>query len=182
MKKLTATLAVCLSLGLGLVGCASGSSQPAPTASAPAASSPAAQPTLTQEGTLLVDTDLNAQVVDGAGVKVTIDQTAKTATLQLIDPKSGQDFANYYVFDYGARSMLSHRLVEAMQQEYDYTLDLGTGELVAIVDAEGKDAMGPLKEMGRFDKAQTDRAKERTDLEAWFQGRYGMTLEEAVLA
>ncbi|MDO5092755.1 MAG: hypothetical protein Q4D79_04940 [Propionibacteriaceae bacterium] len=182
MKKLTATLAVCLSFGLGLVGCSSGNGQPTPAASEPTASSPAAQPTLAQEGTLLVDTDPNAQVVDGAGVKVSIDQTAKTATLQLIDPQSGQDFANYYVFDYGARTMLSHRLVEVMQKEYDYTLDLGTGELVVIVDAEGKDAMGPLKEMGRFDKAQTDRAQERTDLEAWFQGRYGKTLEEAVLA
>ena len=75
-----------------------------------------------------------------------------------------------------------HRLVSAMQKEFDYTLKLGTGELVTVVDGQGNDAIKTLKERGMFDKAQKDRGQERGELEAWFQKRYGKTIEEAATA
>ena len=51
-----------------------------------------------------------------------------------------------------------------------------------MVGDDGADAIPGLKQMGRFDKAQSDRVKEQKDLEAWFKERYGKTIEEAATA
>ena len=182
MQKMTATLSACLVLGLALVGCSGGSSgQPSDSAPA-AASSPAAAPSLTQEGGKLVDTDLTAKVFKDSGLKVTIDPVAKTAAFQLVDPNSGENFTDHYTFDYNAKTMSCHRFVSAMQKGFDYTVSLESGELTAVVGEDGADAIPGLKQMGRFDKAQSDRVKEQKDLEAWFKERYGKTIEEAATA
>ena len=78
--------------------------------------------------------------------------------------------------------MSCHRFVSAMQKAFDYTVSLETGELTAVVGDDGADAIPGLKQMGRFDKAQSDRVKEQKDLEAWFTERYGKTIEEAATA
>ena len=175
MKKITATLSACLAAGLVLAGC-SGSNTGQSPASSPAASS------LTPEGGKLVDTDLQAKVFKDSGLKVTIDPAAKTAAFQLVDPNSGENFTDHYTFDYTAKTMSCHRFVSAMQKAFDYTVSLETGELTAVVGDDGTDAIPGLKQMGRFDKAQSDRVKEQKDLEAWFKERYGKTIEEAATA
>ena len=181
MELFTKMLGICVVV-LTLIGCSvSGQSSPETGASG-AVGTPAASHTLTREGDKLVDTDLGADVFDGSGLKITIDITAKTARIQLVDPNSGQDFSDYYVFDYNNQTMVNHRFVSMRQMEYDYTLDLTSGELVAVIDGEGNDAIETLRKMDRFDKAQSDRAQERTDLEAWFQERYGVTIREAAAA
>ena len=174
MKRFIAIAGICLAVGLGASGCASGTPGQAPHSTASAAGA-----SLAKEGDKLIDTDLQANLFNGSGVKVTIDPAARTARFQLVDPGSGKDFSNYYVFDYAKQTMLCHRLVSVMQKEFDYTLNLGTGELTTVVDGEGNDAIPTLKERGMFDKAQKDRGQERGDLEAWFQKRYGKTIEEA---
>lgn len=181
MRKLTATLSACLAAGLVLAGCSGGSTGQTP-ASSPAASSPAAAPSLTPEGGKLVDTDLTAKVFKDSGLKVTIDPVAKTAAFQLVDPNSGENFTDHYTFDYTAKTMSCRRFVSAMQKAFDYTVSLETSELTAVVGEDGADAIPGLKQMGRFDKAQADRAKEQKDLETWFKERYGKTIEEAVTA
>ena len=70
------------------------------------------------------------------------------------------------MFDYTKQTMLCHRLVSAMQKEFDYILNLGTGELVTVVDGQGDDAIKTLTERGMFDKTQKDRGQERGELEA----------------
>ena len=181
VKKITATLSACLAAGLVLAGC-SGSNTGQSPASSPAASSPAAAPSLTPEGGKLVDTDLQAKVFKDSGLKVTIDPAAKTAAFQLVDPNSGENFTDHYTFDYTAKTMSCHRFVSAMQKAFDYTVSLETGELTAVVGDDGTDAIPGLKQMGRFDKAQSDRVKGQKDLEAWFKARYGKTIEEAATA
>ena len=168
MKRFVVIAGICLTVGLGVSGCASGTPSQAPQSTVSSAGA-----SLAKEG------DLQANLFNGSGVKVTIEPAAKTARFQLVDPSSGKDFSDYYVFDYAKQTMLCHRLVSAMQKEFDYTLNLGTGELVTVVDGQGNDAIKTLKERGMFDKAQKDRGQERGDLEAWFQKRYGKTIEEA---
>jgi len=92
------------------------------------------------------------------------------------------NFTDHYTFDYTAKTMSCHRFVSAMQKAFDYTVSLETGELTAVVGDDGTDAIPGLKQMGRFDKAQSDRVKEQKDLEAWFTERYGKTIEEAATA
>ena len=112
MKRFVVIAGICLAVGLGVSGCASGTPSQAPqsTVSATGAS-------LTKEGDKLIDTDLQANLFNGSGVKVTIEPAAKTARFQLVDPSSGKDFSDYYVFDYAKQTMLCHRLVSAMQKE-----------------------------------------------------------------
>lgn len=174
MKRFVVIAGICLTVGLGVSGCASGTPSQAPQSTVSSAGA-----SLAKEGDKLTDTDQQANLFNGSGVKVTIEPAAKTARFQLVDPSSGKDFSDYYVFDYAKQTMLCHRLVSAMQKEYDYTLKLDTGELVTVVDGQGNDAIKTLKERGMFDKAQKDRGQERGDLEAWFQKRYGKTIEEA---
>lgn len=182
LKHLLTTLTACVALGLSAC---SGTSSPSssPEASSPAAQSPSqaaeAKPTLTKEGELLTAKDPEAKVFDGSGLRVSIDPAAKTAHIHLIDPNSGEDFKDYYEFNYAEGIMLSHRFVSMRQTEYDYTVKLDSGELVSVVDAEGNDAVPTLKQMGRFEPAQADRVKERGQIEQWFQERFGTSLEEA---
>ena len=50
-----------------------------------------------------------------------------TGVQRVLFRSSGKDFSDYYVFDYTKQTMLCHRLVSAMQKEFDYTLNYEIG-------------------------------------------------------
>lgn len=188
MRYQTAAVAVIVALvmGVGLTACGDNGSDADSTASGTpsatatgAESSPAAGRTLTEQEGKLVDTDVEAKVFDGSGLKITIDPAKKTARFQLVDPGSGKDFSDYYVFDYSNQTMVNHKSVAAMGAVYDYTLDLGSNEVTSIKDANGAEVSDQVRKMGRFDQAQTDRVNERKALESHFQQQYGKTIQEA---
>lgn len=189
MKRTIALFAAAF-LGLGIAGCSSGGSattasdSPATATSSPATSvssaTPASENTLTSQDGKLVDTDKEATAVESVGFQITIDPQAKTATFQFIDPSTGDAFQDYGVFDYNANTYLRHLVSSAMGKTYNYTYDLAAGELISVSDDQGNDLSQSVKDSGRWDKAQTETAEQAQAIQEYFQGRYGMTIEDAI--
>ncbi|AIG63456.1 hypothetical protein CATYP_00715 [Corynebacterium atypicum] len=134
----------------------------------------------TEEGGKLVATDLGANVLNGAGVRVTVDKGAKTAHFDLLDPATEQEYANNYTFDFAAGKLKHHKFVEAMGFEFDYTIDLASGEIESILTKDGKESVDMVREQGCLDKAQADRKAERAELESYFEKAAGQSLESFV--
>lgn len=193
MKRIFASIATAALIGAAVAGCGPSSddastpaetpSTPATSASAPASpSAPAGEATLTEENGLLVDTDKDANVVEGTGFDITIDPEAKTATFQQIDPASGEEFQNVDVFGFENGVFRRTVNVSAMGATFVYYADLATGELQSIQNAAGEDVSDSVREQGRWDSAQSGTQTERENIESYFEARYGMTIEEAVNA
>ncbi|WIY82838.1 hypothetical protein [Propionimicrobium sp. PCR01-08-3] len=191
MKRIFASIATAVLIGAAVVGCGSSSddtsspaetpSAPATSASAPASSAtPTGEATLTEENGLLVDTDKDANVIEGAGFDITIDPEAKTATFQQIDPASGEEFQNVDVFGYENGVFRRTIYVSAMGVTYVYYADLATGELQSIQNAAGEDVSEAAREQGHWDSAASGTQTERENIESYFEARYGMTIAEAV--
>lgn len=190
MKRTIAIVAAAV-LGLGIAGCSSDSTETAagtpetPASSAPAASAsanaPAAEHTLTSQDGMLTDTDKDATAVEDSGFEITIDQQAKTATFQFIDPASGEAFQNYGEFNYADNTYLRHLVSSAMGKTYNYTYDLTSNALVSVFDDEGNDLSQSTKGNGRWEKAETETGDQVQAIQDYFQTRYGMSIEDATL-
>lgn len=175
MKRFLTSLAAVVIIGAATAGCsaspnAAQSSSPAESSSAAAQSAP----TLTKEGGLLVDQDPTANVVEGAGFKISIDPTAKTASFQQIDPDSGELFRGSSLFDYSKGSFIRTVFVSAIGKTFIYTSDLTSGDLQTIANEDGSDASEAVKQQGRWDTAAEGQRTEQNATEAYFKDRYGM--------
>lgn len=134
---------------------------------------------LTEEGGLLVDTNPDADVLDGSGVAVTVDPSAQTVLFELIDPASGEVFQDNFEFDYANGEFRHHKFVAAIGAEFNYVMDLESNEILSIIGADGEDGLAAVEAQGRLEGAQADRDFEREELETYFEDAYGMTVEEA---
>lgn len=161
------------------------SAQTATTSASPSAaesSGTAAAPTdfETADG-VLTATDLEAGLAEGAGVRITIEPGAGgTATFQLVDPASGDDYSDYFIFNYADRTFVRHHNVAARGMTYNYTMGLDDQILTGIADDEGNDASEAVREHGRWDSAQTETAELMTATQEYFQNTFGVTIEEKV--
>lgn len=134
---------------------------------------------LTEEDGVLVDTDLEANILEGSGVAVTVNQDEQTVLFELLDPQTGDSYENTFEFDFDAGEYRHHKYVSAMGATFDYTMDMETNEIQSIIDSSGEEGIDAVIEQGRLEIAQTDRDSEREELEQYFQDRYGMSVEQA---
>lgn len=158
------------------------STQAGTTSAAPSANgeSPSATDFETADG-VLTATDLGADLAEGAGVRITIETGAEgTATFQLVDPASGDDYSDYFIFNYADRTFVRHHNVAARGTTYNYTMGLDDQVLTGITDDEGNDASEAVRQHGRWDSAQTETAELMTATQEYFQNTYGVTIEEKV--
>lgn len=203
MKKTALATITVLALALGTAACSSGTASSAGSASAPAASastaaastssapaaaasssapaaSSASSVALTSSGSTLTATDRNANLEGKSGVAITIKPGPKgTATFQLIDPATGKNYADYYVFDYGTNTFLRHHDSTAMGKIYNYTIDLSTKKLVSVKDGTGKDLTASIKKRGMWNGAEQDNVGFMTAAEAYFQTHFGKSIKDA---
>lgn len=192
MKRSIALIAAAV-LGLGMAGCSSGNSASTPSgssaqtpmstasSSAPSPATSTAEHTLTSQDNKLTDTDKDATAVEGSGFEITIDQSAKTATFQFIDPASGEAFQNYGEFNYADNTYLRHLVSSAMGKTYNYTFDLTSNTLVSVFDDEGNDLSQSTKDNGRWEKAEAETGDQAQAIQDYFQARYGMSIKDATL-
>lgn len=135
---------------------------------------------LTEEDGVLVDTDLQANILEGSGIEVTVDEEAEMVAFELLDPETGESYSNTFEFDYANGEYRHHKYVSAMGATFDYTMDLESNEIESIIDSDGEEGIESVTQQGRLEIAQADRDSERQELESYFEDRYGMTVEEAV--
>lgn len=196
MKKTAAALLACLALTLG--ACSSNesttsdsssadqSSSATSTSAASSASSSAESSTASAEASLtpsdgvLTSTDTEANIEDGSGVRITIEPGATgTATFQLIDPSTGADYSDYFVFDYSDRTFQRHHYASSRGSMYVYVMNLDDQTLTEIQNDSGEDVSATIREHGRWDPAQDETAEALNASEEYFSEHYGMTVEEA---
>ncbi|WP_316669273.1 hypothetical protein [uncultured Propionibacterium sp.] len=182
-KVLTAVLAAALALPLSACSGSSGDSASSASRSGTGASAGASSASgFETAGGVLTATDPEANLSDGAGVRITIEPGATgKATFQLIDPASGSDYSDCLVFDYAERTFVRHHDVAARGAAYDYTMSLDDQTLIAITDEQGDDASEAVRRYGRWDSAQTETADLLTTTQRYFQDKYGTTIEEQVV-
>lgn len=196
MKRILAGIATAALIGLAATGCGSSSdTETSPSAGTPtasesaAAASPATTPaapagvaSFTEQNGKLVDKDLEAGIIDDAGFEITIDQAAKTALFQTVDPATGDAYQNSAQYDFENGTFVRTVYVSAMGATFVYTSDLASNELQTIQNGDGEDVSESVKGQGRWDNAVTTSAEQNTEIQAYFQERYGKTIEEAVTA
>ncbi len=157
-----------------------GTTSAAPSPGGSSTAEPSATDFETADG-VLTATDLEADLAEGAGVRITIEPGADgTATFQLVDPASGDDYSDYFIFNYADRTFVRHHHVAARGTTYDYTMGLDDQVLTGITDDEGNDASEPVRQHGRWDSAQAETAELMTATQEYFQNTYGVTIEEKV--
>lgn len=192
MKKVSA-LALAAVLGVSLTACG-GESQPAAsstqliasaTSKAPSSPTPSPTPTPTTAGTLksadgkLTDTDPKANVIEGAGLRIEIDPAKKFAKAQTFDPTSGEDFKDYFEWDFNEGVFRRFHLGGYSGTMTQYVSDVNTGEFKAVITVDGREINEQIKRMGQWDKSVTDTAAAKDGTEKWFNQRYGKTLKQA---
>ncbi len=200
IKKISAA-AVAAVLGLSLTACGGGTNpeptntqQPiaSATSQVPSPTTPAAAPTSTPskpaaEATLtkgadgkLTDTDMKANVIEGAGIRIEIDPAAKHARAQTVDPATGGDFADWFEWDFNSGIFTRHHLGARSGTMTRYQADIKTGELQEIISADGQPMNDRIKQMGgAWDTSVNDTKQAHNGTEEWFKKRYGMTIEQA---
>lgn len=193
MKRVFVGIAAAALIGAVATGCgssaesgagasAAGSASAASSAGTAMSSAPTGAATLTSQDGKLVDKDLTAEVIEGSGFEITIDPAAQTALFQTVDPSTGDPFKNSDLFDYANGTFVRTVFVSAMGTTYLYTADLASGELQMIQNAAGEDVSESVRGQGRWDSVASATATQQTDIESYFQTRYGTTIQDAVTA
>ncbi|EPH06840.1 hypothetical protein HMPREF1531_00442 [Propionibacterium sp. oral taxon 192 str. F0372] len=187
MNKIVPALALAALFAIATTGCGQASSEPSESAPGSSAMTPEASGSadtatgkLTETDGKLTDSDPQAAVIEGAGLSVEIDQTAKTAVFQAIDPATGDPFQDSLTYDFAAGTFVRKHFVSAMGATFLYNAEPNTGELLSVTNDAGEDAGEALRQRGRWDTAAAETMAIKTALDAWFLQRYGKTVAEVI--
>ena len=124
--------------------------------------------------------DTETSPLPNGGVKIDMVKGADGYVMFTVTDNAGTETADYYKFTPSDSTMLRHRCVSAMGMTYNYHFDYNTMTLTSVTDADDKDVSDSLKSMGRWDSAATDTEKLAGDLLAYFETKFGMSVDDAV--
>lgn len=143
------------------------------------AESAAGTDVFTDEDGVLTYLDTANAPFEGAGLKITVDKTAKTVNFVKTD-LDGNETVEYYTFDLNSNTVEEYYYVSMMGTGFYYTFDLGANEIVKIEDSEHNDSTQSTKDNGRYDSAN-DRMKGDVEaLQNYFTDNYGVSIEDMV--
>lgn len=143
------------------------------------AESAAGTDVFTDEDGVLTYLDTANAPFEGAGLKITVDKTAKTVNFVKTD-LDGNETVEYYTFDLNSNTVEEYYYVSMMGTGFYYTFDLGANEIVKIEDSEHNDSTQSTKDNGRYDSAN-DRMKGDVEaLQNYFTENYGVSIEDMV--
>lgn len=133
----------------------------------------------TDENGVLTYLDTANAPFDGAGLKITVDKSAKTVNFVKTD-LDGNETVEYYTFDFNSNTVEEYYYVSMMGTGFYYTFDLAANEIVKVEDSEHNDSTQSTKDSGRYDGAN-DRMKGDVEaLQNYFTENYGVSIEDMV--
>lgn len=143
------------------------------------AASAAGTDVFTDEDGVLTYLDTANAPFEGAGLKITVDKTAKTVNFVKTD-LDGNETVEYYTFDLNSNTVEEYYYVSMMGTGFYYTFDLGANEIVKVEDSEHNDSTQSTKDNGRYDSVN-DRMKGDVEaLQNYFSENYGVSIEDMV--
>jgi hypothetical protein len=114
------------------------------------------------------------------GIKVNVTTGSAGEVVFIVTDATGAETKDSYTFKPADNTLLRHRYVAAMGQEYNYHFDCAAMELTSVSDGTGKDVTEPLKSMGRWDSQAAEIKEQAEKLISYFNTTFGMSMGDAV--
>jgi hypothetical protein len=183
MKKILTILLCTLLLTMCSAGCqGTSSTDNTPVENTPPAmvSTPAAEFTEGADG-VYTYLDTETSPLPKGGVKIDLVKGADGYVKFTVTDDEGTETVDFYKFTPADSTMHRYRYVAAMGMKYNYYFDYAGMTLVKVTDADDEDVTESLKSVGRWDSAAAETEQHAKALMAYFETKFGMSIDDAVM-